>query len=160
MASLEIIAAVARNRVIGIDGHMPWHLPADLAHFKAITLGHDIVMGRRTFESIGKVLPGRRNIMVSQTFKGEIAGLVVVPSLEAACELVGAKTLMVIGGAGLYREALEHAKVLHLTHIDADFDGDTYFPDWHKYNFECVDCENCHDDKLNLDYSFKTWRRL
>lgn len=159
MAALEIVAAVAKNRVIGIDGHMPWHLPADLAHFKAITLGKDIVMGRRTFEAIGRILPGRNNILVSQTFKQAVLGLTIVPSLAAACKLVEDRTLMVIGGAGLYREALGDAKILHLTHIDADFDGDTYFPDWHKFSFECIESQDCHDDKLNLNYSFKTWVR-
>ena len=160
MAQVEIIAALARNRLIGIDGHMPWHLPADLAHFKALTMGKCIVMGRRTFESVGRVLPGRRNIMVSSTFKDTVEGLTVVPSLSKACEIAGDGVLMVIGGAGMYREALDMANVLHLTHIDADFDGDTFFPDWHKYHFECADCELCHDDALNLDYSFKTWRRV
>ena len=106
MADIQIIVALSDNFVIGSKGQIPWHLSEDLKHFKAITTGHPVVMGRRTFESIGRVLPNRLNIMVSSTFDKEVEGLVVVKSLDEAIKLVGDKTLMVIGGARMYQEAL------------------------------------------------------
>ena len=106
MADIQIIVAIAKNFVIGNEGQIPWHLSEDLKHFKEITTGHPVVMGRRTFESIGRVLPNRMNIMVSSTFTKEVEGLTVVKSLAEAIALVGDKTLMVIGGARMYAEAL------------------------------------------------------
>ena len=118
MADIQIIVAIAKNFVIGNEGQIPWHLSEDLKHFKEITTGHPVVMGRRTFESIGRVLPNRMNIMVSSTFTKEVEGLTVVKSLAEAIALVGDKTLMVIGGARMYAEALPLASTLHLTTID------------------------------------------
>lgn len=159
MPHVEIIAALATNRVIGIDGHMPWHLPADLKHFKDLTVGKTVVMGRRTFESIGKVLPNRRNILVSNTFDKEVPNLEVVSSLEEAFLKVKDGPLVIIGGAGLYREALPFAQVLYLTHIDASFEGDTFFPDFEKNSFVCVESEDFYDENLALNYSSKTWKK-
>lgn len=125
MADIQIIVAIAKNFVIGNEGQIPWHLSEDLKHFKEITTGHPVVMGRRTFESIGRVLPNRMNIMVSSTFDKKVEGLTVVKSLDEAIALVGDKTLMVIGGARMYAEALPLASTLHLTTIDKEFSGDT-----------------------------------
>jgi len=126
---LCLLAALASNGVIGVAGRLPWHLPADLKHFKALTLGHPVIMGRRTWESIGKALPGRRNIVVTRRAGFAASGAEVAASLEesiALCE--GAPLAFVIGGAGLYAAALPIADSLELTEIDAPFDGDTRFP--------------------------------
>ena len=129
MASLALIVAVARNGVIGRSGDLPWHVSEDLKHFKKTTSGHAIIMGRKTHESIGRALPKRRNIVVTRsgaTFEGcETAG-----SLEEAIALARAtdECPFIIGGASLYLEALPLATELHLTTIDKDVEGDTYFP--------------------------------
>lgn len=157
MADIQIIVAIAKNFVIGNEGQIPWHLSEDLKHFKEITTGHPVVMGRRTFESIGRVLPNRMNIMVSSTFTKEVEGLTVVKSLAEAIALVGDKTLMVIGGARMYAESLPLASTLHLTTIDKEFVGDTKFPDFTKYPFKLHDDVAFHSDKCGFDYHNQTW---
>lgn len=127
---ITLVAAMARNRVIGRDGAMPWHLPADLKHFKAVTMGHPILMGRRTFESIGRALPGRRNIVVSRGRPQLPEGVVLAGSLEAALGQAGDDDIMVIGGGEIYRHVLPRAGRMELTLIDADVEGDTHFPQW------------------------------
>jgi len=127
---IVLVAAMGRNRVIGVDGGMPWHLPADLKHFKAVTMNHPIVMGRRTFESIGKALPGRRNIVLSRTLVEAPPGCELLASLEQVIEGVDSGPIMVIGGGELYRAALPLASRMELTFIDAAPSGDTHFPDW------------------------------
>lgn len=126
---LTLIVARARNGVIGRAGTLPWRLPEDLAHFKRTTMGCPIVMGRRTWESIGRPLPGRRNIVVSRDAGLAAAGVEVAASLDTALALCAdAAEVFVIGGARLYAEALPRAQRLVVTEIDADFDGDTQFP--------------------------------
>ena len=126
---LTLIVARARNGVIGRDGTLPWRLPEDLAFFKRTTMGHPIVMGRRTWESIGRPLPGRRNIVVSRRAGFAAAGAEVAPGLDEALRLcAGSEEVFVIGGAQLYTEALPRAGRLIVTEIDADFDGDTRWP--------------------------------
>ncbi len=159
MADIQIIVALADNYVIGNKGEIPWHLSEDLKHFKAITTGHPVVMGRRTFESIGRVLPNRQNIMVSSTFKDKVEGLDVVRSLDEAINLVGDKTLMVIGGARMYEEALPLASVLHLTRIKKSVDGDTRFPDFSNYPFKLKDSESFFSESCGFNYVFETWCR-
>jgi dihydrofolate reductase len=125
----SLVVAMARNRVIGSDNALPWRLPADLAHFRKVTMGHPIVMGRRTYESIGKALPGRKSIVVTRNRAFEAPGCTVVPSLDAAWEAAGdAEEVCVIGGTSLFEEALPVADVIHLTEVEADVAGDTYFP--------------------------------
>ncbi|ASJ23610.1 dihydrofolate reductase [Laribacter hongkongensis] len=129
---LALIAARARNGVIGLDNRMPWHLPEDLAYFKRVTLGKPVVMGRKTFESIGRPLPGRLNIVVTRNPGWQAAGVQVAHSLDAALALAAAavpEEIMLIGGAELYRQALPQADVLYLTEIDAEFAGDAFFPE-------------------------------
>ncbi|MCG8995795.1 dihydrofolate reductase [Laribacter hongkongensis] len=129
---LALIAARARNGVIGLDNRMPWHLPEDLAYFKHVTLGKPVVMGRKTFESIGRPLPGRLNIVVTRNPDWQAAGIQVAHSLDAALALAAAaapEEIMLIGGAELYRQALPQADVLYLTEIDAEFAGDAFFPE-------------------------------
>lgn len=160
MPSLEIVVALAENHVIGANGQIPWHLSEDLKHFKAVTMGHPVLMGRRTFESIGRVLPGRRNIMVSSTFDKQVEGLEVVKSIEEAKALVGpADKLMIIGGARMYAQALAEADVLHLTRIKATVDGDTLFPQWSTEIFKRDSVEDFYSEKCGFAYSFETWTR-
>lgn len=124
---LTLVVAHADNRVIGRDNRLPWHLPADLKHFKGVTLGKPVVMGRRTWESIGRALPGRLNIVVSG--QSVIGDLVTVRSLDAALDAAGAvPEVCVIGGARLFAEALPRAARIHLTEVHAEIDGDVYFP--------------------------------
>jgi dihydrofolate reductase len=122
---LNLIVARARNDVIGRDGTLPWRLPEDLAHFRRTTIGHPIIMGRRTWESLGRPLPGRRNIVVSRTSGFAPAGAEVATGLDAALALCAdAPEVFVIGGAQLYAEALPRAQRIFSTELDADFDGD------------------------------------
>lgn len=127
-AEIVLVAALARNRVIGADGGMPWRLPADLQHFKAVTLGHPVVMGRRTFESIGRPLPRRRNIVISRSLAEAPDGCELVRSLGEAT--AGPGPVMVIGGGELYAQALPLARRMELTLVDAAPEGDTRFPEW------------------------------
>lgn len=126
---LTLVAAMARNGVIGRAGDMPWHLPADLQHFKAITLGYPVIMGRKTYESIGRPLPGRKNIVISRSTPSLPAEVMLADGLGRALERVGpVERAMVIGGGQIYAEALPLADRLELTLIDAQIDGDTHFP--------------------------------
>lgn len=129
---LSIIAAVAANGVIGRGNALPWHIPGELKHFRAVTMGHPIIMGRRTWESLGRPLPGRTNIVVSGQADFTAAGARVVRSLEEALHLAsqceGGDEAFVIGGARLFAEALPLARRLHLTEIRADYEGDVCFP--------------------------------
>lgn len=125
---ISLVAAMAANRVIGKDNQMPWHLPADLKHFKAVTLGKPVVMGRKTFESIGRVLPGRRNLVISRTPPADSRGAEWVNSLAQALELLqGHDEVMIIGGGEIYRQALPLAQRLYLTDIDLTTEGDAFF---------------------------------
>ena len=123
-----LIVAMAKNRVIGINNTLPWHLPADLKHFKALTMGHHIVMGRKTYESIGKPLPGRTSVVVTRNANYAPPGVIVVNSLEAAISACGDdEEIFVIGGAELYRQSITLADRIYLTEIDADISGDAHF---------------------------------
>lgn len=131
-----LVAAVASNGIIGAGNRMPWHLPEDLRHFKALTLGHPVIMGRKTYESIGKPLPGRENIVVSRTPGLEIAGVNIASSLAGALAFcIGEDVVFVIGGGELYKAALPLADGLVLTEIRKDYAGDTRFPDWDRSAF-------------------------
>jgi len=134
--TLGLIAAVASNGVIGSQGGLPWRLPDDLRFFKQQTLGHPVIMGRRTWESIGRPLPGRHNIVVTRSTGLRAEGATVVDSLAAAlAACAGEKAAFVIGGAELYRAALPLADRLVLTEIHRDFDGDVRFPDFDRGNW-------------------------
>ncbi len=127
---ISLIAALAADRVIGMENAMPWHLPADLAWFKRHTLNKPVIMGRRTWESIGRPLPGRLNIVISSK-PGDAGGVTWVTSIEAALAAAGeVEEVMVIGGGRIYEQLLPQAGRLYLTHIDAEVEGDTHFPDY------------------------------
>ena len=154
-----MIAAMAKNRVIGQDNNMPWHLPADLQHFKAVTMNKPVIMGRKTFESIGRPLPGRRNIVISRNTDYTAAGIDVVTSPEAAISLVcESDEVMVIGGGNVYQQFLKSADTLYLTFIDLDVAGDTQFPDYEQSaNWQVVEeLYNQPDDNNIYGYKFVT----
>jgi len=128
--TITIVAAMAENRVIGKEGAMPWHLPDDLARFKSITMGHPVIMGRRTFEAIGRPLPGRLNIVLTRREGYAPEGVAVARSLHEALDLAGsAGEVFICGGGEVYREALPLADRVHLTVVRGPFGGDTTFPE-------------------------------
>jgi len=157
-----LIAALAANRVIGRNNTLPWHLPADLARFKALTMGHPVVMGRKTYESIGRPLPGRRNLVITRNRGYNAPGCDLVHSLDeaiAACR--GAQEIFIIGGAELYRESLPRAHCLEFTEIRAEIEGDAFFPEitmseWHEIGREF------HSDEAGspFSYDFASYERI
>lgn len=153
---VALVVAMGRNRVIGRDNALPWHLPADLRHFRAVTLGKPVVMGRRTHESIGRPLPERTNLVISGDAGYRAAGCVVLTSLEAAYEYCrDSAEVMVIGGASLYRQALPRAQRIYLTEIRQDFAGDTVFPELDASAWrEAARVDHPADDKNPYPYSF------
>ncbi len=128
---VSVIAAMARNRVIGIDNTLPWRLSEDLKHFKALTMGHHIIMGRKTYESIGKPLPGRTTVIVTRDPAYRVAGCLTAHSLDAAiAACAGDAEVFFVGGAELYAQVLPRADRLYLTEIQADYAGDAHFPEF------------------------------
>ena len=160
--SLSLIAALARNRVIGRDNHLPWHFPADLRFFKQTTLGKPLLMGRRTWESIGHPLPGRRMIVLSSDASYLAPGCSVVHSMSAAFGEAGAVAeIMVIGGALLYARTLPLADRMYLTQMDADVPGNVWFPEWDSLDWR-LDWEEKHSDDAEhaWPYRFQRWKRI
>jgi dihydrofolate reductase len=153
---LSLIAAMTEQRVIGENGQMPWHLPADLAWFKRNTLGKPIIMGRKTWDSIGRALPGRRNLVISRDPSFHAEGIERVASPEAALALVAdVPEVMVIGGAQIYAHFLPHANRLYLTKINADLSGDTFFPYYNQYRWHELERTDYPADTKNpYPYSF------
>ncbi|MDT3707874.1 MAG: dihydrofolate reductase [Thiobacillus sp.] len=140
---VSVIAALARNGVIGIENRLPWRLPEDLAHFKALTLGHPILMGRKTFESLGRPLPGRTNVVITRNPGYRPDGCLVAASIPAAIALCGgADEVFFIGGADLYAQAIPLADRLYLTEVDIEATGDAWFPDYDKRAFREVSRES------------------
>ena len=159
---LSLIAALAKNRVIGKDGDIPWRIPEDWQHFKRVTIGKPIIMGRKTYESIGRPLPGRSNIVVTRNPEFEAEGVTVTHSLERALEKAKAEKadeLFVIGGSQLYKEALPEADRLYLTYVDKEVDGDTFFPEFDKDEWRELERRNLYSDKAEVAFSFVTLER-
>ncbi|HHJ35478.1 MAG TPA: type 3 dihydrofolate reductase [Gammaproteobacteria bacterium] len=146
---VSIIAAMDRNRLIGNHNQLPWHLPADFAHFKAVTMGKPIIMGRKTYESIGKPLPGRTNIVLSRNTDTRFEGVVCVTSFDEARAVVpDAEEIMVIGGSTIYEMLMPEAGRLYLTYVDAAFEGDAWFPDFDEGEWDEIETiEHAADDK-------------
>ena len=161
MTILSMIVAHADDRVIGKDNDMPWHLPADLAYFKKTTLGKPVIMGRKTYESIGRPLPGRLNIVISRDASYQTEGVTTVLSVDKALEVAGdVEEIMVIGGGAIYAHCLDKADRLYITHIKAKVDGDTTFPAydlqfWNKVSSELRPA----DDKNLYDLDFCVYER-
>lgn len=158
---ISLIAAMARHRVIGKNNQLPWHLPADLKHFKALTTGKVVVMGRKTFEAIGRPLPNRKNIVLTHDRHWNREGVIVVHSWEQALELCGSEEeLMVIGGAQLYEQTLSKASAFYLTLIDADIEGDAVFPEWNANEWQEEErTEHPADEKNSYNMIFITLKR-
>jgi len=158
---IALIAAVARNGIIGAGNSLPWHLPEDLRHFRALTDGHAVIMGRKTWESIGRALPNRQNIVVSHQAGLLLAGASVAHSLEEALSLaILPDPVFVIGGEALYGSALPCAAVLHLTEIDRDFQGDARFPAFDRRQWREISRE-AHEPATaeGFAYHFVTYER-
>ncbi len=152
---LSLIAAMDRNRLIGKDNALPWRLPADLKHFKAMTLGKPVLMGRKTFESIGRPLPGRENIVITRNPGFAADGCKVVFSIEEALEYASHhEEVMVIGGANFYEQLLPRADRLYLTLIDHAFEGDAWFPQWPSEEW-CEVSVEAHDPDENNRYPYR-----
>ena len=162
---IAMIAAMAANRIIGADNDMPWHLPADLRHFKSVTLGKPVVMGRKTYESIGRALPGRPNIVITRQDDFAPGDAHVTRSVDEALEQAqrlsdAADEIMIIGGGSIYSALLERADTLYLTFIDAAVEGDTQFPDYTQYHWQEVATEaHTADEKNPYSYRFVTLER-
>ena len=155
MMKLSLIVAVSDNRVIGKDNRMPWHLSADLKRFKAITWGKPILMGRKTYESIGRPLPGRKNIVLTSDPNYQANGCAVAHSKAEAIELAGdVDELMVIGGTSLYESFLPEANRLYLTLIERDYEGDAFFPEFSLEDWRIVECETIVDDP-SVDFTYR-----
>ena len=156
---VHLVAAVASNRVIGASGKLPWHLPEDLRHFKALTYGHPVIMGRRTWDSLGKPLPGRDNIVVTRSRRFEAPGASVACSLEAALALcANSPVAFVIGGGGLYVAALAYEDALLLTEIQRDYEGDALFPEFDRSAWQEGE-RRPHSNAEGLRYDFVRYQR-
>lgn len=158
---LSIIAAIADNGVIGKDGHLPWRLPDDLRHFKSITMGKPILMGRRTWESLGRPLPGRENLVLSRHAIEAPPGVRVYSSLtDALAACAGIEEVLVIGGAAVYAEALPLAQRLYLTEVHASVPGDAFFPPWDRSAWrEMERIAHPADAEHLYAFSFTQWAR-
>ena len=148
--SLSIVVAMDENRLIGKDNKLPWHLPADLAYFKKNTTGKSIVMGRKTYDSIGRPLPNRRNIVISRNSKTLITGCEVLSSIDEVLSITKDEDeVMIIGGASLCEQLLPQVSRLYITKIEGKFDGDVYFPEYNEADWRQVSCESHLPDDLN-----------
>ena len=158
---LSIIVACTENNVIGRDNDMPWHLPADLKHFKSLTTGNPIIMGRKTYESIGRPLPKRRNLIITRNASYTAEGIEIYQSLEQAVEnCQQERESFIIGGGQIYNCALEMADRIYLTRIHTEIDGDTFFPELKMDKWKLVDDQFVHrDDKNEHDMSFQTYEK-
>ncbi len=166
-AKIVLVVAVASNGVIGRDGDLPWRLPSDLKRFKQLTLGKPVVMGRKTWESIGRPLPGRPNIVITRDAAFSAPGAEVVPSLDAAlvsarreADALGVDEVCIIGGGQIYAQVFDRADILHVTHVEAEVEGDTRFPAIDPAVFEKVVEEPIpQGEKDSHAMRFVTWRR-
>jgi len=158
---ISLIAAVAENGLIGKDNKLPWHLPADLRFFKNTTLGHPIIMGRKNFESIGKALPGRTNIVLTRNPDFTAEGAIKASSLKEAFDIAqktGAEECFVIGGAEIYKEALPFCQKLYITRVRGVFEGNTFMPaDFEKGFRKISSVSNLKDEQNGYDYDFEVF---
>ncbi|MCX8129960.1 MAG: dihydrofolate reductase [Clostridia bacterium] len=158
---ISLILAMDKNRTIGLENKLPWRLPADLAYFKKVTMGHAVIMGRKTFESIGKPLPGRRNIIISRNNSYTAEGCTVYNSVEEVVDSVGDEDVFVIGGANIYNEFINYAQRLYITLIEETFIGDAFFPEIDSAGWKLISKEKgIKDEKNPYDYCFMLYDRL
>ena len=157
---IAMIVAMGENHVIGKDNQMPWHLPNDLKWFKQVTGGHSIVMGRKTFESIGKPLPNRQNIILTRQSDYQPAGTTTVSSIKEALQLAQEEDLFVIGGANVYQQFLPYADRLYITKIHETFEGDAYFPDFDQKDWKMIKKRAGQmDEKNKFAHDFYIYQR-
>ena len=163
---VSLIVAATRNQVIGLDNQMPWHLPDDLRYFKQRTLGKPIIMGRKTWESLGRPLPGRLNIVISRQTDTVLEGAEVFADLEAAIQRgqewaaqQGVAEVMVIGGGQIYQQALRLAQRVYLTRIELELEGDTFFPVLAAQQWQQVDAQAHPAQDQEPAYTFEVWQR-
>lgn len=160
---ISLIVAASNNNAIGKDGQLLWHLPNDLKFFKNTTWGMPVVMGRNTFESVGKVLPGRFNIVITSKLHWKKTGVIKAVNLQDAiqkAEETGCREVFIAGGGIVYKEAIEIADKIFLTRVDATLDADTFFPELDKTTWELKTKEDfSRDEKHAYDYSFQLWER-
>jgi dihydrofolate reductase len=159
--TVSIIVAMSVNRVIGRAGHMPWRLPADLRRFKALTTGHAVIMGRRTFDSVGRPLPDRRNIVITRDRDYWPEGVIVAHDLDEALSRAGDdEEAFIAGGGEIYRLAMPRADRMYVTIVHATIEGDTYFPEFDESEWELVSDERCEPDERHAHpYSFRVYER-
>lgn len=157
---VSAIVAMDLNRAIGKDNQLLWHLPADLKFFKSTTMGYPIVMGRKTYESIGRLLPGRRNIIITRNSDYQVKGAEVYHTLEHALQSCTEEKVFIIGGAEIFNQSLHLISELYITSVKSTFEADTFFPDHLSAGFK-ITWEECHkvDEKNNFDYCFQKWEQ-
>ena len=162
--TISLIVAAATNNAIGKDGKLPWHLPNDMKHFKNVTWGMPIVMGRKTFESLGKVLPGRKNIVITRQPGWKVEGAIAVKNIDDALFVAretDAKEVMVIGGGEIYRSLFEKARRIYMTRVEAEPEADTFFPSLKPEEWYLMSQQNHEADEKNAyNYSFQVWERI
>src|SRR5690606_308269 len=160
---ISLLVAMDKNRLIGKDNDLPWRLPADLAYFKRVTMGHPIIMGRKTYDSIGRPLPGRENIIVTRDTSYKMEGCKVIHSIDEILKLNEEhdQELFVIGGAEIFKEILPYSDRLYITEIDEEFEGDTYFPAFDKSEWKVISEEKgVKDEKNPYDYTFMVYEKM
>jgi dihydrofolate reductase len=159
MTKLSIIVAVAKNRVIGINNTLPWYLPEDLKRFRALTMGHHIIMGRKTYDSLGRLLPGRTTVIVTRNKDYKVEGALIAHSLQDAIGLCKADDeVFLIGGAELYQEGLKLSNKLYITEIVLDVEGDAYFPEYSSNEWQ-ESAREAHVSEQGLAFNYVTYVR-
>ena len=159
MTQLSTIVAIANNRVIGINNTLPWHLPEDLKRFRALTTGHHIIMGRKTYESLGRLLPRRITVIVTRNQDYKVAGALVANSLQdAIAQCKGDDEAFLIGGAELYQDGLKLSDKLYITEIDLDVAGDAHFPDFDRSDWQEM-AREAHVSEKGLKFNYVTYQR-
>ncbi|MEH7381894.1 dihydrofolate reductase [Bacillus sp. JJ1533] len=159
---ISLLLAMDKNQLIGKDNDLPWRLPADLAYFKRVTMGHPIIMGRKTYDSIGRPLPGRENIIVTRDTSYKAEGCKVIHSIDEIVEMSKEtdQELFVIGGAEIFKEILPYSERLYITEIDEEFEGDTYFPVFDKAKWKVISKEKgIKDEKNPYEYTFLVYEK-
>lgn len=159
MTQLSTIVAIANNRVIGINNTLPWHLPEDLKRFRALTMGHHIIMGRKTYESLGRLLPGRTTVIVTRNQAYAVEGALIANSLQdAIAQCKGDDEAFLIGGAELYQDGLQYSEKLYITEIDLDVAGDAHFPDFDRQHWQEI-AREAHVSEKGLKFNYVTYQR-
>jgi dihydrofolate reductase len=159
MQNISLIVAMANNQVIGINNQLPWHLPEDLKHFRALTTGHHIIMGRKTYDSLGRLLPGRTSVIVTRNIDLKVEGALIANSLqEAVLHCKNDPEVFIIGGAELYKDGLAQANKLYVTEVDLDVDGDVFFP-MIDLNLWTVSAREDHVSEKGIAFSYVLYKR-